>query len=177
MEFSELVKLRQSDRSYTGRPVEPSKLEQIIEAGRLAPSSNNSQPWKLVGVDDPELKEKVAGCASTLGLNKFVHQAPVVIVVTMEKPNLLSRMGSVLQDKEYPLMDIGILAAHLCLQAADLGLGTCMVGWFKEGRLRRLLGIGKRTRIPLMITVGYPASPTRPKSRKSTAEISDRNTY
>ncbi|MCC8018258.1 MAG: nitroreductase family protein [Rikenellaceae bacterium] len=177
MDFSELIKIRQSDRSYSDRPVEAAKIEQIVEAGRLAPSSNNSQPWKLVVVDDAALREQVAGCASTLGLNKFVHQAPAIIVVVMEKPNMLSRIGSVVQDKEYPLLDIGILASHICLQAADLGLGTCMVGWFKEDKLRRLLGIGKRTRIPLMITVGYPASPTRPKSRKPTEEICGRNKY
>ena len=77
MEFSELGKHRQSDRQYANRPVEREKLLQCIEAARLSPSADNSQPWKFVVVDAPALKEQVAGCATELGMNKFVHQPPL----------------------------------------------------------------------------------------------------
>ncbi len=175
MEFSELVKLRQSDRKYLDTPVEEEKIRQCIEAARLSPSSNNSQPWKFVVVDDPALLGRIAEAGR--GMNRFMAQAPVVVAVVMERPNVLSALGSVIQDKEYALLDIGIAANQLCLQAADLGLGTCMVGWFDEKGVRRLLGIGRGRRIPLLITIGYSASPTRPKSRKPTGEVCSRNKY
>lgn len=177
MEFSELVKIRQSDRKYLDQPVEREKLEQIIDTARLAPSANNAQPWKFVVVDDPGLKEQVAECASVMGLNKFVHQAGAIIVLVMEKPNLMSRVGSALQGKTYPLIDVGIVANQICLQAADLGLGSCMVGWFREDKLQKLLGIDRKRTIPLIITLGYPESDTRPKKRKPLDEVSRWNEY
>ena len=128
MEFAELAGIRQSVRSYSGKAVEEEKLMQCIETARLSPSANNSQPWRFVVVDEPELRDRIADAAAGMGMNKFVRQAPVIIAVVLEKQNMLSAVGSVIQDKEYRLLDIGIAANQLCLQAAALGLGTCMVG-------------------------------------------------
>ena len=90
MDFAELVKIRQSVRKYSNKPVEPEKIIQCIEAARLAPSACNSQPWRVVIVNDPELKEKVARetYGSVVQFNKFVHTAPVILVIVMEKPNI-----------------------------------------------------------------------------------------
>lgn len=167
-----MVELRQSDRKYTDAPVENWKIERCIESARLSPSANNSQPWKFVVVDDPALKDAVADCAASMGMNKFAVQARAIVAVVMEKPGFMSSIGSVIQDKEYPLLDIGIAANQFCLQAADLGLGTCMIGWFNEKKVRKLLGVPKKKRIPLLITVGYPGAATRPKTRKLAEEIS-----
>lgn len=177
MEFSELVKIRQSDRKYLDKPVEKEKLLKCIESARLSPSANNAQPWKFVIVDETELKERIGDCAASLGMNKFVGQAPVIIALVLEKAGIMSKIGSVIQDKEYSLIDIGIAANQFCLQAADLGLGTCMVGWFKEDKVRELLHIDGKKRIPLLITVGYPNSPARPKTRKSIEQMSSWNKY
>lgn len=124
MEFAELAGIRQSVRSYSGKAVEEEKLMQCIETARLSPSANNSQPWRFVVVDEPELRDRIADAAAGMGMNKFVRQAPVIIAVVLEKQNMLSAVGSVIQDKEYRLLDIGIAANQLCLQAAALGLGT-----------------------------------------------------
>lgn len=177
MEFKELIKIRQSDRKYSNEPVEKDKLLTCVEAARLSPSANNSQPWKLVIVDNPELKDQVADCAESLGMNKFVHQAPVIVVVVLEKMNMMSKVGSVIQKKEYSLMDIGIMVNQLCLQAADLGLGTCIIGWFNEKKVKELLHVDAKKRVPLLITIGYPGTQTRIKNRKAIEEISSWNKY
>ncbi|MDQ1297023.1 MAG: hypothetical protein QG611_1002 [Bacteroidota bacterium] len=85
----ELITNRQSDRKYSDRPVDKEKLERILEAGRMAPSACNAQPWKLIVVTDPNLLRKVADAATAklLGMNSFVKQAPVAIVIVREKPN------------------------------------------------------------------------------------------
>ena len=77
--FAELIKLRQSTREYTNKPVEREKIIQCLQAARLAPSANNSQPWKFVVVDEPQLKDQVADCTASLGMNKFTFQAPVLV--------------------------------------------------------------------------------------------------
>ncbi|MEI8004705.1 MAG: nitroreductase family protein [Bacteroidota bacterium] len=181
MDFLELVSHRRSVRAYIpDRPVEPEKLERCIEAVRLAPSACNAQPWKLVVITDPALKEKVAAAASAkwLGFNHFTKQAPVMIVIVREEPNLTSRLGTVLKDKPYTHMDVGIAAAHFCLQAEDDGLGTCILGWFDEAKVKQLLGIPKKKRAELIITLGYPAKNEIPrKIRKTKAEISSYNIY
>ena len=131
MDFLNLASIRQSVRSYDpSRPVEKAKLHRCIEALRLAPSACNAQPWKLVVVDDPALKDRVAKAASSewMGINEFLIQAPVLVVIVREEPNLTSRLGTFLKDKPFTVMDVGIAAEHFCLQAVSEGLGTCMVG-------------------------------------------------
>lgn len=157
MEFSELIKIRQSDRKYETRPVDKELVMKCIEAARLAPSACNSQPWKFVVVDDPVLLKEMADAAQGMGMNKFSHEAPVIVAVVLEKMNLSASIGSVIKDKEYSLLDVGIAVEHFCLQAADLGLGTCIMGWFNEKKVRKMLGIGRK-RVPLLLTLGYPAS-------------------
>ena len=176
MNFSELVALRQSDRKYKNTPVNRELITTCLEAARLAPSACNSQPWKFVVVDSPELLPQMAVAAAGMGMNRFAAQAPVLIAVTLEKMNFTARIGSVIKDKEYSLLDVGIAVEHFCLQAAELGLGTCIMGWFDEKKVKKILGISNR-RVPLLISLGYPASETRRKVRKSLDEMSSWNSY
>jgi len=181
MDFLELAHKRQSVRAYDPtRPLENDKLERCIEAVRLAPSACNAQPWKLVIVDDPDLKKKVSEAASAkwLGINHFTNQAQVLVVMVREDPNFTSKLGTVLKDKPYTIMDIGIAAAHFCLQAASEGLGTCIIGWFDETAVKKVLGIPKKKRAELIITLGYALKEgTREKARKRTEEICSFNCY
>ncbi|HPV88248.1 MAG TPA: nitroreductase family protein [Bacteroidales bacterium] len=177
MELKELIKHRQSDRSYTGQEIEKEKIVQCLEAARLAPSANNSQPWKFIVVDDPDLKDRVADCSASLGMNKFTFQAPVLVVVVLEKENILSSIGGKIKDKVFCHYDIGIAVSHFCLQAAELGLGSCIIGWFNEKKVKKLLNINRKRRVPLIISLGYPGAPVRPKKRKSLSEISSWNIY
>ena len=129
--FLELAEKRQSDRSYDTRPVEKEKLERVLEAARLSPSACNGQPWKIIVVDEPELKSKVADATSSkiLGFNHFTKQAPVHLVIVEENTNLSSKFGGLVKHKHFPHIDLGILASHITLAAADEGLGTCIIGW------------------------------------------------
>lgn len=177
MDFSTLVKVRQSDRRYKPQAVEADKIDLCIEAARLVPSACNSQPWRFIVVDDEALCAEIADAAASMGMNGFVREAPVIVAVVLEKMSLTAAIGSVIRDKEFSLLDVGIAVSHFTLQAADLGLGTCIIGWFNERRVRKALGIPRGKRIPLLITLGYPDGPTRRKSRKTTAEMSSRNRY
>lgn len=176
MNLYELIQKRQSDRKYDSRPVDRDMVIKCLESARLAPSACNSQPWKFVVVDEPELLKEMASAAAGMGMNKFAAQAPVIVAVVLEKMNFTASIGSVIKDKEYSLLDVGIAVEHFCLQATELGLGTCILGWFDEKKVKKLLGIGNR-RVPLLITLGYAVGEHRQKSRKSLEEISSWNKY
>lgn len=176
MDLLELINKRQSDRKYSSTPVDRQLIIKCLEAARLAPSACNSQPWRFVVVDSPELLPSMASAALGAGMNKFAHQCPVIVAVVLEKMNLTARIGSVIKDKEYSLLDVGIAVENFCLQAAELGLGTCILGWFDEKKVRKLLGIGNK-RVPLLITLGYAEGETRNKIRKSLDDMSCWNTY
>lgn len=179
-EFLELVQGRQSDRKFDpSRPVEREKIERILEAARLAPSACNAQPWHFIVVDEPELKNKVADAASAklLGMNHFTKQAPVHIVVVEESVNLSSGIGGWVKNKHFAHLDIGIAAAHIVLAARAEGLGTCILGWFDEKKMRSLLNIPSSKRILLDVVVGYSLQETRAKKRKDLNEIASWNTY
>jgi nitroreductase len=181
MTFQELINLRQSVRKYSETPVEREKIEKIIEAVHVAPSACNSQPWKFIIVDEPDLKSKVAKTtfSKTIAFNKFTIEAPVIAVLVIEKAKLIAQIGGSIKDMEYPKIDIGIAAAHFCLQAAELGLGTCMIGWFDEKKIRQLLNIPEKRKIGLVITLGYPPADykVRKKIRKPLYEICGFNSY
>jgi len=180
-DFLSLVQKRQSVRKYISKPVDRKLIQKCVEAARLAPSACNSQPWTFVVVDDSELKNKVA--KETMGVgrifNKFVPQSEVIVAIVLERAKWYSEIGGKIKDKEYVLMDIGIAAEHFCLQAAELNLGTCMLGWFNEKEVAELLQIPEPKRIPLLITLGYEPEnyKQRKKSRKSLKSIMSYNQY
>ena len=129
-------------------------------------------------VDDPALRTAVAERLHGPGMNRFALSAPVLVAVVAEKPALLPRLGGLIKDKPYYLMDIGMAVENFCLQAADEGLGTCIIGWFDEPRVQKLLGIPKTKRVPLVIALGYPHDPAvRPKVRKCPIETWAYNRY
>jgi nitroreductase len=178
-EMLSILECRQSERAYIDRPVEKEKLERITEAGRMSPSACNGQPWKFIVVDDPELRQKVASATESevLRINTFVRQAPVLIVVVREKSNITSRAGDLIKRKDYSLIDTGIATASMVYQATAEGLGTCIVGWLDESKIRKLLGIPGRPRVELVICVGYTDNQKRKKIRKPANEVIAFNHY
>lgn len=175
MTFAELVKKRRSIRKYSPRPVPRELIDQCLEAARLAPSACNSQPWYFIVVDDPGtiariVKTSMSGIYST---NSFVKTAPVLIVMITEKSTYIARMGAQIRSVSYNLIDIGISGEHLVLQAEELGLTSCWLGWFKESAVKKVLGLPKSTRLDVMICLGYAdeSLKTAEKPRKSLADI------
>ena len=181
LEFQELIGKRQSVRKYDSRPVEKDKLDLCLESTRLAPSASNSQPWSFIVVDEPVLKDKIARLTydTIITFNKFVVQAPVLVVFVIEKPKKITKIGGIIKKINYPLIDIGIAATHFCLQAEALGLGTCMLGWFRANPIKKLLQIPRDKKIGLIISLGYaPADyPLREKIRKEFSKIVKYNSY
>jgi len=178
--FYDLIAKRQSDRAYSNTPIEKEKIERILEAARLSPSACNAQPWRFIVVNDPILKNKLADTTSNkiLGLNHFTKQAPTHIVIVMENANFTSNFGSLVKRKHFPLIDIGIAAEHICLAATNEGLGSCMIGWFNESAVKKLLNIPNNKRPILIITLGYSQnSETRDKKRKDLKNIVSYNNY
>lgn len=175
----ELMLRRQSDRKYSDRPVEAEKLERIIEAGRIAPSACNAQPWKFIVATDPEIIVGLAEAASArlLGMNTFVGKANVLIVIVREQPNITSKIGGTIKNKDYSHFDIGIAAGNMCLQATAEGIGSCIIGWFDEAVIKKILGIPSSKRVELIISLGYSESNYRDKKRKLKEETVSYNKY
>lgn len=178
-EILEFIISRQSERGYHDKEVEADKLGRILEAGRMAQSASNSQPWRFIVVDEPGIRNEVARAATAkkLGFNKFIDQAPILLVIVKEKGKVISRVGGTIKDKDYSLIDIGIAVQNICLQACAEGLGTCIVGWFNEKKVKELLDIPASRRAELIITLGYPSGKQRPKRRKEPAEVISYNKY
>jgi nitroreductase len=180
MNILKSIEARYSVRKYLPKPVEKEKTDRCLEAARIAPSACNGQPWKFIVIDKPELVKKVSqyARASLLNMNKFLDQAPVIIAIVLEPANATSELGSKIKRKHYPLIDIGIAAEHICLQATAEGLGTCMVGWLNEKKVKKLLNIPKSRRVPLLITLGYPEEGgSKKRNRKPPEKIISYNSY
>ena len=180
MNFLDLVRTRKSVREYLNKSVEREKIERCLEAARLAPSASNSQPWRFIVIDDPKLKETVARKTfdRLISFNRFSLQAPVLIILISERPSFFVSIGEAIKDKQFSLIDIGIAAEHLCLQATEEGLGTCILGWFDENGVKKLLDIPQSRRVELIITMGYPVSnEMHPKERKEMDQIRSYNRY
>ena len=171
MDFLQIANARQSCRKYDpARDVEQEKLDAILEAVRLAPSACNGQPYHLT-VCRGETAKAVAAATMGMGMNKFAAQAPVLIVLS-EMPYVKSAaLGAKLKGNDYRSIDIGIAAAYLTAEATTQGLGTCILGWLDDDKIRKICGLEHPAR--LVITVGYAddTDPLRDKKRKNTADL------
>jgi len=157
MALLDLLKHRKSVRDFLDRPVEREKIMMCLEAARLAPSACNSQPWKFIVVDDRQLKNRLCAAAFSgiYSMNSFCKTAPAIVVVISEKSRFLARIGGMFRGTKYYLIDIGIAVEHFVLQAEDLGLGTCWIGWFNERRVKTILNIPQDKKIDIVIALGY----------------------
>ena len=171
MNFLEIAETRQSCRSYDEtRPVEDSKLNAVLEAGRLAPSACNGQPYHITVCKGQAAKEVSAACQG-MGMNKFAPQAPVMLVIS-EMPYVKSAaLGAKVKGNDYRSIDIGIVTAYLTAEAAAQGLSTCILGWLDDGKIREICDLSYPVR--LVITLGYAreGDPLRTKKRKSMEEL------
>ena len=173
MDFTELVKQRYSVRRFTDKPVEKEKLDLCLESARLAPSACNSQPWHFIVVENPEFKNKLCDAifSGQYSTNKFVKQAPVLVLIASDKGTFISKVGGFLRDTQFYLIDIGIAAEHFVLQAAELGLGTCWIGWFNGKEAKKILKLPDSVTVDIVIPVGYAANDLPAKSRKPITDI------
>ena len=157
MAVLDLIKHRKSVRDFLDKVVERDKIMMCLEAARLAPSACNSQPWRFITVDDGQLKDRLCEVAfgGIYSMNSFCKTAPVMVAVVSERLQFLARVGGVLRGTKYYLMDIGIAGEHFVLQAEELGLGTCWIGWFNERAVKSILNIPRHKKVDALIALGY----------------------
>jgi nitroreductase len=163
MDVFEAIKTRRSIRCYQDKPVEERKLQQVLEAGLLAPSSANRQEWRFVVVRDEQIRIKLMSAAKN---QPFVGQTPVVIACCAETDEHVMTCGQMC----YPI-DVAIAVDHMTLAAWELGLGTCWIGAFDAGRVRDILSIPDNVPVVELLALGYPAEVPQPTSRLSLDQI------
>lgn len=171
MNFTEIAETRQSCRSYdASRAVEEEKLQAILRAAQLAPSACNGQPYHIT-LCRGEAARQVAKATMGMGMNKFAADAPVLLVLS-EKPYVkTAALGAKVKGNDYRSMDIGIAAAYITAEAAAQGLGSCMLGWLDDEKIRAICDLDSPVR--LVITLGYAreGGKLRQKKRKSLDEL------
>jgi nitroreductase len=167
----EAIERRYSVRHYKDQPVEDDKLAEVLEAGRLAPSGCNLQPWKVVVVRNREI---IRSMVHAIGGQQFVEQAAVLIVACKNGEGYY--VGN---QYDGAIIDIAIALDHMTLQAASLDLGTCWLGNFDGDELRSLLGIPPENPVVAILALGYPSEscPRKPRPRKLLGELVCRETF
>lgn len=176
--FLNLAKSRRSIRKYTDQGVSQEVVAKILEAGRLAPSGNNAQPWRFIVIRDQGLKNKLREVA---GKYDFITKAPLVLAVVADPK---AKMKSVYDKADAPsadkpptiavikaVRDATIAADHMVMAAQDLGLGTCWVAKYEQEDIKPVLGVPEECYVVTLITVGHAAETPRPTSRHALAEI------
>jgi nitroreductase len=155
--FQTILAGRRSIRRFLPTPVEPEKLRACLEAARIAPSAHNVQPWRFIVVDDPALKDRLAAAAFSgiYGVSKFAARAPVLLALLARPGKAVVRLGSMIQGVPYYLLDIGIAGEHVVLQAEELGLASCWMGWFDYRKARKALAIPRTFKLVALMPLGY----------------------
>jgi nitroreductase len=171
-EFIDIVRSRRSVRRYLPDTVPREMLEKCLEAARHAPTACDTQSWRFI-VTEGGLKDRIAGeCLGEQPVpNRWAADAPVIVVLASARDIVTHRIGAGIKGTKYDLIDAGIAGEHFVLQAAELGLGTCWLGWFRKRRIRKLLGLPPGWEVTALITVGFPAGEMGEKARKSLDEI------
>ncbi len=154
MTFHELAQSRYSVRSYQDRPIEEEKLRLILEAGRMAPTARNQQPQRIFVAKSQAAREKLASvCPCTF-------HAPVVLVVCYDRSRACD--SALRPGYSFGEMDASIVCTHMMLQAADLGIGSCWVGWFNDQEVSQALGLPEEVTVAALLPLGYPSEDAKP---------------
>jgi nitroreductase len=158
MDFLELVKTRYSVRKYKSDPVPEALLQKILQAARLAPTAANRQPFQLIVITSPEHRAALAPISDQV----WFTEAPVVIAVVAETAKAWGDSNG----RNFSLIDTAIVADHITLAAADLGLGTCWIGGFDLAMARKTLHLPAGVEPIIFIPIGYADDQPEEKERK-----------
>ena len=194
----EAIELRRSIRKYKDKDLSDEIIHELIDSARLAPSGCNSQPWRFKIVRDPEIKKRLAVAAHN---QKFVSEAPVVLVCCLDVKGYLDGTVSGLQDLEeqqvideriYTLLiknaadsrklsveniisrtsfNVAIAIEHIVLRALDFGLGTCWVRLVDGLQVRKIFDWDENISVVALLPVGYPDEDPKPRKRLELEDI------
>jgi nitroreductase len=163
MEFSELIRKRYSVRAYKSDPVEEEKLQQVLEAARLAPTAANRQPFQLIVIPTAGRESELRRIYS----RDWFVKAPLVLCACAIPAQGWTRMDG----KPYVDVDVAIAMDHLILAATNLGLGTCWIAAFDPAAAREVLDLPEGVEPVVFTPLGYPADSIGPKKRKPLSEL------
>ncbi len=170
MDVKQAIEDRRSIRKYQDRPVPQELIDEVLNAARLAPSGNNTQPWRYKVITDDETKRELQDAG--LIRDQFVYKAPVIIVCCADPTSYKKHVEGWDDDnKSRAARDLNIASSYITLQATALGLGTCYCGWIKEEGLKVTLGIPEHLIVPYVITLGYPDEDPKARPRKDLVDI------
>lgn len=165
MKFKELIEQRYSVRSYQDKKVEKEKLVAVLEAGQIAPSAVNNQPWHFIVVQETENHKQF----SEIYHRDWFNKAPVYIIVCGDHQQSWKRKED---GKDHCDVDAAIAIDHMTLQATELGLGTCWICNFYTEKCKGFFKLPDHIEPIAILTLGYPTDKKAPvKKRKSLEEI------
>ncbi|MBQ7336591.1 MAG: nitroreductase family protein [Clostridia bacterium] len=159
MTFLELAKARYSVRAFKKDGIEDEKLNAIIEAGRVAPTACNNQPQRIYVVKSEEKRKKLAEVC------RYTFDAPMILVVAYDKDrDWKNRLVSGYSSGE---TDAAIVCTHMMLEAWDMGIGSCWVGYFNADEVGSALSLPKNVRVTALLPIGYAADDAKPAALHS----------
>jgi len=165
MDILEVIKTRRSIRKYKPGPVSEEEINKILEAGRWAPSADNSQPWRFIVLRSQEVRKKLA---DTLTWGRFLAQAPLGIAVTVNP-----------RASNHPVEDGAAATQNMLLEAHSLGLGACWIGTYGSGNeasAKKVLNVPEDERLLSVIAIGHPAESPQ-KTRRELSEVTFTDSY
>jgi len=154
MEFYDAIRTRRSIRAYKPDPIEPDKLDRILEAGRLAPSACNLQPWAFVLITDPANRKEF----KSVYKQPWLYEAPVILVICADTAKAWKRWDG----QVYWQADCAIAMQNMISAAAAEGLGTCWIAAFDEPACVKLLNLPAHIRPVAITPIGYPSQTKDP---------------
>jgi len=173
--FDQIVQKRYSVRKYAAKKATREDILACIQAAIYAPTARNNQPWKFIVVDD---EQKVAQVANCLEYNKFDDNLPMFVVMEYDIPYEKNIRAGAHSHEFYADIDMGLTIENFCLKAADLGLGTLIMGAFNADKLCQVLNIAEANKPKIVIAIGYAAEDSVPKKiRKTLQEVVVFNGY
>ncbi len=171
MDFYEVIKKRRSVRKYRPDPIPAEVLNRILEAGRIAPSAKNLQPWHFIVVSDAQIKKELAAACRN---QMWMADAGVIICGCADEKNCYAKLGSLGLSFQ---VDLAIALDHMILAATAEGLGTCWIAAYNEAEVKRVLKIPENLRVVCLTPVGYPAETPIDRGRKPLDQIISWDAY
>jgi len=172
---------RRSVRHFTGEPLAPGVLAQLLDAAIQAPSAGNMQPWEFIVLEGEEIR-KAAVATTYVGYfagpdnqQSWMLEAAAIVVVCTNRRRTVGRYGERLA--HHSVQDVAAAVENLMITATEMGLGTCWVGGFKADEMTKLLGIPEGVQVLSMLAIGYPAHTPAPRARLPLHMITHRDRW
>ena len=164
MDAIEAILKRRSVRRYRKEPIPAQDLQQILEAGRQAPSAANRQPWHLVIVTDPEQKQRMAqACNGQMWL--------------ADAACIMGGGGLPAVSERWYRVDVAIAMENIAIAARSLGYGTCWIGAFKPDEIKAVCGLPADADVVACCPIGVPEAWPAARERKDWSVVFSRNRY